>query len=71
MTWLLATLVVVAAAPVVLWPLIRHWQPDADPEAPADPREARLRELEELELDVASGRLSRLEADRRRAELQP
>ncbi len=70
MTWLLASLVVAAAAPFILWPLIRHWQPGPEPAPPADQRDTRFRELEELELDVASGRLSPQEAERRRAEVQ-
>jgi len=68
--WLLATVVLLVAAPVVLWPLITHWQPEAEPEgAPAAVADARRRELEELELDLAAGRLSEREAALRRREL--
>lgn len=66
MIWLIALGVLVIATPVVLWPLITHWQPEPEPRAaPA----AEGRELEEIELDVASGRISEGEAARRRREL--
>lgn len=67
MIWLLATLLLVVAAPIVLWPLLSHWQPEPDTEVlPAGERQ---RELEEIELDAASGRISEAEAMRRRREL--
>jgi cytochrome c-type biogenesis protein CcmI len=66
MTWLVASVLMVLAAPFVLWPLIRHWQPEPEAVAGDDP-ERRRRELEELDLDVAAGRISEREAaDRRR-----
>lgn len=34
MTWLAATALLGLAAPFVLWPLIRHWEPPAAPEDP-------------------------------------
>ena len=71
MTWVVATLLLLAAAPFVLWPLIRHWQPEPEPAA-APEREARERrrsELEELDLDIAAGRISEREAASRRGEL--
>lgn len=71
MTYVLATALLLLAAPFVLWPLIRHWQPA--PEPPAAPeweaRERRRSELEELDLDVAAGRISEREAAARRSEL--
>jgi cytochrome c-type biogenesis protein CcmI len=71
MTFVYATLLLLAAAPFVLWPLIRHWQPEPERPPRVDLREARLRELEELELDFSAGRLSAREAELRRAELEP
>jgi cytochrome c-type biogenesis protein CcmI len=69
-SWSLATLLLALGAAYALWPLVRHWQPEPDlASRPPDLREARLRELEELDLDVAAGRLSEAEAARRRAEL--
>ena len=71
MTWAAASLLLLLAAPFVLWPLIRHWQPEPEP-AGAPEREARERrrgELEELNLDVAAGRISEREAAARRSEL--
>lgn len=69
MTWVLASVLLLLAAPWVLWPLIRHWQPGAQATPAPDPVEARLRELDEIELDLAGGRLSESEAARRRREL--
>ena len=69
MIWLGATALLLLAAPFVLWPLLTHWTPE--PQSPdAEPgAQARLGELEELDLDVASGRISEGEAARRRREL--
>jgi len=68
MTWFVASALLLLAAPFVLWPLIRHWQPE--PEAgPVDERERRRHDLEELDLDVAAGRISEREAAERRREL--
>ena len=70
MIWLLATLLLALAAPFVLWPLITHWQPDPEPDSASGAADRRRRELEELELDVAAGRLSASEAAARRRELE-
>ena len=67
MIWLLATVLLVVAAPIVLWPLLSHWQPEAEP-AQTGAEEPEL-ELEEIALDVASGRISEAEAAARRREL--
>jgi cytochrome c-type biogenesis protein CcmI len=71
MTYAVASVLMLLAAPFVLWPLIRHWQPA--PELPAAPgqeaRDRRRHELEELDLDVAAGRISEREAAARRSEL--
>jgi hypothetical protein len=69
-TWAWASLLLVLAAPFVLWPLLRHWSPRVASAAPADPEDERLRELEEIELDLAAGRLSVREAAIRRRDLQ-
>jgi cytochrome c-type biogenesis protein CcmI len=71
MTYVVASLLLLLAAPFVLWPLIRHWQPAPEPPAAAalDARERRRGELEELDLDVAAGRISEREAAARRSEL--
>jgi hypothetical protein len=69
-TWAWASLLLVLAASYVLWPLLRHWSPRVASAAPADPEDERLRELEEIELDVAAGRLSEPEAAVRRRDLQ-
>lgn len=71
MIWLLATALLIVAAPFVLWPLITHWQPEPEQSLTAgEAAEARRREFEELELDLASGRLGEGEAARRRRELR-
>ena len=69
MSWGWATLTLILALPVVLWPLVRHWQPRVTAAAPANPEDARLSELEEIEFDLAAGRLSEREAAIRRREL--
>ena len=70
MIWYLATVLLAVAALFVLWPLITHWQPKAEAETAAGGGERRRRELEELDLDVAAGRLSAAEAAARRRELE-
>lgn len=70
MTWILASLMLAAAAPPVLWPLIAHWQPRLQPSPGPDAAEIRLRELEEIELDLLGGRISEREAAARRRELE-
>jgi cytochrome c-type biogenesis protein CcmI len=67
LTWFVASALMLVAAPFVLWPLIRHWQPDPEAAAGGDP-ESRRRELEELDLDVAAGRITEREAAERRLE---
>ncbi len=69
MTWALASGILLLAAPFVLWPLIRHLPPDEAGDT-IDAGARRRRELEDLELDVALGRLSAEEAARRRRELR-
>lgn len=66
MTLAFATLALLASFPFVLWPLIRHLEPpaEASPDLKALTEQA-LREVEEVELDVATGRLPP-EAGRRR-----
>jgi hypothetical protein len=58
------------ALPFVVWPLVRHWQPSAEATPAASPEEVRQRELEEIESDLAAGRLSDGEAALRRRELR-
>jgi cytochrome c-type biogenesis protein CcmI len=65
--WILATALLVVAAPVVLWPLLTHWQPEPDRSPDTDAE--REHRLEEIELDVASGRIGEPDAVRRRQEL--
>jgi cytochrome c-type biogenesis protein CcmI len=65
--WLFASVLVVVAAPFVLWPLLTHWQPEPEPPSALDAE--REHQLEEVELDLASGRISRVEAARRSREL--
>lgn len=69
MTWAWATLLLLLAAPWVLWPLVRHWQPAVARPRRTDPADERLRALEEIELDLEAGRLSEEEAALRRREL--
>ena len=69
MSWAWATLTLVAALPFVVWPLIRHWQPGQAAPAGGSPEDRRLSELEEIESDLAAGRLSEVEAALRRREL--
>ena len=66
MSWVLATLMLVLAVPFVLWPLARHWQPRVRVAPFVDPEDARLTELDEIEFDLAAGRLSEREAALRR-----
>ena len=63
-----AAILLLAAGGFVLWPLLGS-EPDAEPATAAGPtQDQRSRDLEDLELDVASGRLSREDADQRRRE---
>ena len=70
MSWAWATLALAVAFPFVLWPLVRHWQPGVIAAQAPDPEETRMSELEEIESDLAAGRLSEWEAALRRRELQ-
>ena len=70
MIWVLATALLVVSAPFVLWPLLTHWQPEPEPAGEGGELEACRRELEEIELDLASGRLTPVEAAARRRELR-
>jgi cytochrome c-type biogenesis protein CcmI len=67
---IVASVLLVAALPFLLWPLLRPAEPVADPEPAADGRDVLLHQVEELELDLASGRLDQHEAARRMAELR-
>ena len=71
MTWLLATLLLLMAAPFVLWPLIRHLEPQKEADGEEDSADLRRRRLEEIELDLESGRLDPEGADLLRRELAP
>jgi hypothetical protein len=70
LSWAWATLTLVVALPFVVWPLLRHWQPSAVAGPVASPDQRRHVELEEIEFDLAAGRLSEREAALRRRELQ-
>jgi cytochrome c-type biogenesis protein CcmI len=65
-----ATAVLVLALPFLLWPLLRPPELRATAESSARSPDELLHQLEEVELDLASGRLDRREADRRLAELR-
>ena len=66
---IVATAILLAALPFLVWPLLRG-EPDEDAMRAGDLRDRLREQVEELELDVASGRLERREADRRIAELR-
>ena len=67
-----AAILLLVAASFVLWPLLRAQTAGLPPEPGPQAMEGkRRRESEELELDVATGRLSPLEAEARRRELGP
>jgi cytochrome c-type biogenesis protein CcmI len=65
-----ATVVLLLALPFLLWPLLRPAPEPVEREAAENGREGLAHQLEEVELDLASGRLDRSEADRRLAELR-
>jgi cytochrome c-type biogenesis protein CcmI len=67
---LFATIALLAALPFLLWPLLRPPELSAPAEAPAGRPDELEHRVEEIELDLASGRLDRPEADRRLAELR-
>lgn len=66
---IVASAVLLLAMPVLLWPLVRPPREDVRAAAP-DEREIFLHAAEEIELDLASGRLDQAEAERRIAELR-
>ena len=65
-----ATAVLVLVLPFLLWPLLRPPELKALTESSGNSADELLRQLEEVQLDLASGRLDRQEADRRTAELR-
>jgi hypothetical protein len=66
-----ATVVLLLALPFMLWPLLRPPPEPAEHEAgPEKGRDDLQQRVEEVELDLASGRLDRSEAQRRLAELR-
>ena len=67
---LVATVVLLLALPFLLWPLLRPPELPAAAEATGPDRMELARQVEEVELDLASGRLDRPEAERRLAELR-
>ena len=67
---LVATAVLLLALPFLLWPLLRPPAAEVSPARPADTAGDLLRQLEEVQLDLASGRLDPAEAERRLAELR-
>ena len=70
MILVVAFLAIGAALLFMLWPMIRHLEPPAEggPVAPDRARQSALLAIEEIELDHASGRLSSIQAQARRAE---
>ena len=67
---IVATVVLLAALPFLLWPLLRPPELTIPAEAVAPNRDQLAHQVEEIELDLASGRLDRREATRRLADLQ-
>ena len=67
---LVATVVLLAAMPFLLWPLLRPPELTAASETAAPNRDELAHQVEEVELDLASGRLDSREAERRLAELR-
>jgi hypothetical protein len=65
-----ATVVLLVALPFLLWPLLRPPELSAPSEGSVPSRDELAHQVEEIELDFASGRLDRREADRRLAELR-
>jgi hypothetical protein len=70
LSWAWATLALGVALPFIVWPLVRHWQPSAPTGQGTKTDQSRLSELEEIEFDLAAGRLSEGEASLRRRELR-
>lgn len=67
---LVATVVLLTALPFLLWPLLRPPELSAPDAAPAETAGELARLVEEVELDLASGRLDVPEAERRLEELR-
>jgi cytochrome c-type biogenesis protein CcmI len=67
---LVATAVLLLALPFLLWPLLRPPAPEVSRAQSADTAADLLRQVEEVQLDLASGRLDPAEAERRLAELR-
>jgi cytochrome c-type biogenesis protein CcmI len=67
---LVATVILLVALPFLLWPLLRPPELTEAAETPATNRDELAHQVEEVELDLASGRLDRREAERRLAELR-
>jgi cytochrome c-type biogenesis protein CcmI len=67
---LVATVVLLVAIPFLLWPLLQPPELPLAAEATGPDREKLARQVEEVELDLASGRLDRREAERRLLELR-
>jgi cytochrome c-type biogenesis protein CcmI len=67
---LVATFVLLVALPFLLWPLLRPPELVAPVEATGPSPDELAHQVEEVELDLASGRLDRREAERRLAELR-
>lgn len=67
---LVATVALLLALPFLLWPLLRPPEPASAVPAQADEQDELRRQVEEVQLDLASGRLDDAEAARRLAELR-
>jgi cytochrome c-type biogenesis protein CcmI len=65
-----ATVVLLAALPFLLWPLLRPPELAVPSDATAPRQDELAHQVEEIELDLASGRLDPGEAQRRLAELR-
>jgi hypothetical protein len=65
-----ASIVLLLALPFLLWPLLMPPPEPVEREAAEVSRDEVAHQREEVELDLASGRLDRSEADRRLAELK-
>ena len=67
---IVATVVLFLALPFLFWPLLRPPELTPAAEVIASNRDELARQVEEVELDLASGRLDGPEAERRLAELR-
>lgn len=72
MIYFLASVLLVAGLAYAVWPLLRHAEPAGEPTVdPAGRDTDRIRlAIDEVELDVASGRLAPAEAEARMRELR-